>query len=186
MASLYTIGHSNRDADTFLALLRRHDIKCLVDVRRFPGSRRLPQFNREALQAQLATANIDYRWMEPLGGRRSSKDVAAEVDDASAAGWENSAFRAYAAYMQTPAFDAALHELLAIAEKQRTAIMCSEAVWWQCHRRLISDALIAKGRDVLHILSESAPKPHALTEFARIDGERATYPAPLFDQQTQR
>lgn len=181
MASVYTIGHSNREASQFVALLRAHDIELLVDVRRFPGSRRLPHFNREALEQTLRDAGIDYLWMESLGGRRSRKDAAdADVDSADVAGWENSSFRSYAAYMQTPAFEAALDELVEHASTRRTAIMCSEAMWWQCHRRLISDALVARGHTVLHIMSEAKPKPHVVTEFARVAGDRVTYPAPLF------
>ena len=180
---MYTIGHSNRSAEAFLELLRVHGLAQLVDVRRFPGSRRLPHFNRESRQRALEAANIDYHWMESLGGRRSNKDAdLGNINGSSVAGWENSAFRAYAAYMQTPAFEAALDELVTFAEAKPTAIMCSEAVWWQCHRRLISDALISRGHTVLHILSEAEPKPHALTEFARVEHRRVTYPAPLFNQ----
>lgn len=181
MATVLTIGHSNRTAEAFVALLREHDVVLLVDVRRFPGSRKWPQFGREALMQTLRSAGIEYDWMESLGGRRSSKDAAGQgIDPDTTAGWENKGFRAYAAYMQTPEFHDALARFLARAVSQRTAIMCSEALWWQCHRRMISDALVALGHDVQHIMGDGETKPHRLTDFACADNGHVTYPSPLF------
>jgi uncharacterized protein (DUF488 family) len=169
--TLWTIGHSTRPIEDFLALLRREDIERLVDVRAFPGSRRHPQYNRESLCETLADAGIDYLHRPALGGRRRPPK------DAPSSAWRNEGFRGYAAYMPTPEFHAAIDELLARAAERRTVIMCSEAVPWRCHRTLISDALTARGVDVEHILDAST-SPHALTSFAVVRDGEVTYPAP--------
>lgn len=184
---IFTIGHSNHTADVFLHLLEHHEVKTLVDVRRFPGSRKWPHFNRDALALLLDEHNISYQWMESLGGRRSRKDpdVAPFLDDATTAGLENDSFRAYAAYMQSDTFRKALDDLIEIAQSNRTATMCSEGPWWRCHRRLISDALIARGVEVQHIMTAADPKPHILTDVARIEEGSVTYPHPMFAAPSQ-
>jgi uncharacterized protein (DUF488 family) len=150
-------------------------VELLVDVRRFPGSRRHPQFGSAALAASLAEAGIGYRHAEALGGRRSGEAGAASPNGA----WRNAAFRAYADYMATPAFRAALDTLLRDARERATAIMCAEAVPWRCHRRLITDALLARGVPVLDILGPGPPSPAALTPDAVVlpDGG-VVYPPP--------
>jgi uncharacterized protein (DUF488 family) len=168
---VWTIGHSTRPIEDFLALLERERIERLVDVRAFPGSRRYPQYNADALAASLKAAGIEYLHRPSLGGRRRPPK------DAPPNAWRNEGFRGYAAYMRTPAFHAALDELLARAAERRTAIMCSEAVPWRCHRTLISDALTARGVTVEHIL-DAATSRHTLTSFAVVEDGEVTYPAP--------
>lgn len=168
---VWTIGHSTRPIDDFLALLAREHIERLVDVRAFPGSRRHPQYNSEALARSLAGAGIEYLHRPALGGRRRAPK------DAPATAWRNEGFQGYAAYMRTPEFRAALDELIARAGERRTVIMCSEAVPWRCHRTLISDALTARNIGVEHILDASTSR-HTLTSFAVVDGEEVTYPPP--------
>ena len=169
-ATLYTIGHSTRPADAFVALLRAHGIRHLVDVRTIPRSRHNPQYNSDALAATLAAAGIGYTHMKGLGGLRKPKP------DSINAGWRNDSFRGYADYMQTPEFAAAIDDLLAIGAEQPTAIMCAEAVPWRCHRSLVADALFARGVEADEIVSETRATPHKLTSFARVDGTRVTYP----------
>ena len=172
--TLYTIGHSTRTIEQFVALLREHGIELLVDVRRFPGSRRHPHFGSAALAASLAEAGIAYDHAEALGGRRDSEAGAASPNTA----WRNAAFRAYADYMATPAFRAALDRLIAQAAERTTTIMCAEAVPWRCHRRLITDALLARGVPVADITGPGAATPARLSEHAlvRPDGS-IIYPA---------
>jgi uncharacterized protein (DUF488 family) len=169
-AVIYTIGHSTRPIDEFLTLLGVHHIRQLVDVRTVPRSLRNPQFAREALSRSLTAAGIAYRHLPELGGLRKPRR------DSTNTAWRNDSFRGYADYMQTAAFDRALDELTAFAAAAPTAIMCAEAVWWRCHRRLIADALVARGIDVRHITSTAAASGHELTEFARVDNGRVTYP----------
>jgi uncharacterized protein (DUF488 family) len=166
---IFTIGHSTRPLDELVALLARNRVSQLADVRTVPKSRRHPHFVREALTESLPRAGIAYRHMPGLGGLRKPRP------DSTNTAWRNEGFRGYADYMQTPAFAAALDELLEWAARP-TAIMCAEAVWWQCHRQLIADALVARGVTVRHIMSAAPPQPHHLTEFARVDGTRVTYP----------
>lgn len=166
---VYTIGHSTRDLDDFLALLDREHIEHLADVRSFPGSRRYPQFGREALAASLAARGIQYSHHPALGGRRHARA------DSPNGAWRNESFRGYADYMQTPEFAAALDGLLALAERERTVIMCAEAVPWRCHRSMISDALVARGVHVRHIL-DSRTEPHRMTSFAIVKGGTLYYP----------
>ena len=169
--TLYTIGHSTRTIEQFVALLREHGIELLVDVRRFPGSRRHPHFGSAALAASLAEAGIAYDHAEALGGRRDSEAGAASPNTA----WRNAAFRAYADYMATPAFRAALDRLIAQAAERTTTIMCAEAVPWRCHRQLIADALVVRGVEVRHVTGRGQGEPHRLTPFARVDGDRIVY-----------
>jgi uncharacterized protein (DUF488 family) len=170
-AALYTIGHSTRTNEAFLELLLAHRIAKLVDVRTIPRSRRHPHFNRETLARSLAEASIEYRHAPALGGLRRPRR------DSINTGWRNASFRGYADHMQTPEFEQALEALMAGAPRERTAIMCAEAVPWRCHRSLIADALLAGGIRVAHIMTGERVEPHALTRFARVDGTRVTYPS---------
>jgi uncharacterized protein (DUF488 family) len=147
--SIFTIGHSTRPIEEFIALLRESAIDLLIDVRAIPGSRHNPQFGAESLRAALQAAGIAYRHMPALGGRRHSRADAAPSPNGL---WRNAAFRAYADYALTAPFRAALAEMLALARAQRCAIMCAEAVWWRCHRRIITDYLLAAGESVGHIM----------------------------------
>ena len=168
--NLYTIGHSTRGADQFVALLDAHRVRMLVDVRTIPRSRHNLQFNADALAATLRTARIGYIHMPSLGGlRRPDRD-------SINSGWRNESFRGYADYMQTSAFAAAIEELIGVARTQPTAIMCAEAVPWRCHRSLIADALIVRGIAVEEIVSETRTTAHALTPFAQVSGTTVTYP----------
>ena len=167
--TLYTIGHSTRTAEELLELLRRHDVRQIVDVRAFPGSRRHPHFGREALNALLSANGVAYVHSPELGGRRRLRPTAQPT------AWRNASFAAYADYMTTAEFSLAIDQLVRRAEEQRTAIMCSEAVPWRCHRSMISDAVVARGHGVLHIL-ETSVSPHALTPFAVVEGYEVRYP----------
>jgi uncharacterized protein (DUF488 family) len=168
---IWTIGHSTRRADAFVDLLRTHHIDRLADIRTIPGSRRLPHFGREALERLLEERGIQYRHFRDLGGLRKP------APDSPNGGWNNQAFRGYADHMQTPEFATAVDELLTFGDEGPTAVMCAEAVWWRCHRMLLSDALVARGVDVQHILSEAKTQPHRLTPFAKIrDGAGLWYP----------
>lgn len=168
--AVFTIGHSVHTADVFAGLLTTHGIRHLADVRLIPGSRRHPHFSREALPPLLAPHGISYRHFPDLGGRRRPRR------DSINTAWRVEAFRGYADYMQTVPFQQSVEALLTLAGTGLTAVMCAEAVWWQCHRRLLADALVARGVPVLHILSAAAPKPHELSEFAHLDAGAVTYP----------
>jgi uncharacterized protein (DUF488 family) len=164
--TIWTVGHSTRTAEEFLALLRAHSVEAIADVRRFPGSRRHPHFGRDQLEPFLTTHGIQYAWMPDLGGRRNP------VKDSHNTGWRVAAFRGYADYMETAAFREAMEKLLGLGKSKRTAVMCAEALWWQCHRRLISDWLVAHGFEVMHIESETKASPHRLIAPARmVDGQ---------------
>jgi uncharacterized protein (DUF488 family) len=163
---IWTIGHSTRSAEEFLALLQENRIELLVDVRRFPGSRRYPHFNEPELSAVLAPRGIGYALMVDLGGRRRARP------DSHNTVWRNASFRGYADYMETAEFQQATERLQHLARKRSTAIMCSEAVWWQCHRSLIADYLKARGGEVTHILAPGKTALHPYTRAASlIDGE---------------
>jgi uncharacterized protein (DUF488 family) len=168
----FTIGHSTHTLDAFAALLDRHGVRGVADVRRFPGSRRHPQFGRDALADGLAARRIAYTHLEALGGRRSV------VAGSPNGGWENAAFQGYADHMATAAFAVGLGELELLAESVPTAVMCAEALWWRCHRRLIADALVARGWAVDHIGADGSLSRHELTSFAVVADGRITYPAP--------
>jgi uncharacterized protein (DUF488 family) len=169
--TVLTIGHSNRTIEEFLRLLKAHDATCVVDVRSLPRSRHNPQFNRDALRASLAIADIAYVHLGGLGGLRRPRP------DSINLAWKNASFRGYADYMQTPEFEASLERLIEIAHKERVAIMCAEAVPWRCHRSLIADALVAYGISTEHILSETRRDSHTLRSFVKRSGARITYPA---------
>lgn len=167
LALLYTIGHSTRSLDELITALQAHRIETLVDIRAFPMSRRLPQFNRESLENSLHAAGIRYVWMKELGGYR--KKIR---EDSPHVALRNPSFRNYADYMLTAEFDNAMAKLIALAESSRTAYMCAERVYFRCHRMLVSDWLVAHGHEVMHIDGTGAAKPHRLTAEARmIDGE---------------
>jgi len=171
MRPVYTIGHSTRSADEFRELLKSFQVKLLVDVRQFPGSKRYPHFSSAGLRDSLSSGGIAYRHEPDLGGRRRGEE------NSPNAFWKNASFRAYADYMATSMFQCALERLLDAAVGQSTAIMCAEAVPWRCHRWLISDALIARGREVIHILGSQSSKPHILNPNARVSPEGIlTYP----------
>jgi uncharacterized protein (DUF488 family) len=170
---LYTIGHSTHPLDEFLALLNRHNIELLADIRRFPGSRKYPHFNRDNLAESLPEAGIHYQWFEALGGRRSKIKSTSSPN----LGLRNESFRNYADYMATEPFRQGIRELLDEAERQRTAYMCSESVFWRCHRRLVSDYLLARGISVQHIMPTGELRPHTLTAVAQVVGGEVTYPA---------
>lgn len=172
MATLYTIGHSTRTLDELITVLNTHEIETLVDIRAFPMSRRLPHFNRESLEQALTQENIRYIWMKSLGGYRKKTR-----DDSPNTALRNSSFRNYADYMLTPEFEAAAAELVAIADQSRTAYMCAEKAWFQCHRMLVSDWLTLHDHSVLHIENERPPKPHRVTPEARRVEEKVLYPA---------
>ena len=167
MALLYTVGHSTRSLEDLVQTLQADAIATLVDIRAFPMSRRLPQFNRENLATSLPAAGIRYVWMQALGGYR--KKIRGESPHV---GLRNESFRNYADYMLTPEFGNAMAELIALAERSRTAYMCAERVYFRCHRMLVSDWLVAHGHEVMHIDGTGPVKPHRLTGEARmIDGE---------------
>jgi uncharacterized protein (DUF488 family) len=165
---MMTIGHSNRSAADFLAILQAHGVETLVDVRTVPKSRYNPQFNRDTLPATLQSAGIQYLHLPALGGLRHARK------DSTNLGWRNAGFRGYADYMQTPEFAAALDSLIALPG--RVAVMCAEAVPWRCHRSMIADALTARAIPVEHIMSIQSKNLHKMTAFARVEGTRITYP----------
>ena len=169
--TIWTVGHSTRAIEDFLALLAAGNIELLADVRRFPGSRRFPQFNQEAVAQSLAAIGIGYRHFPDLGGRRSKR-----LENSPNTAWRVEQFNAYADHMQSPDFLAALAELIQAAKNQPTAIMCSEALPQKCHRRLIADALVVRGWRVRHLLSPKRIDDHELTPFALLSGTLLTYP----------
>jgi uncharacterized protein (DUF488 family) len=177
MPPVFTVGHSTRPIEELLALLTEHEVRTLVDVRRFPGSRRHPHFSRDALAASLAGAGIQYVHEPDLGGRRAARP------DSPHTAWRVEAFRGYADHMETPEFAAALDRLIQRAASETVVILCAEAVPWRCHRRLISDALVARGLQVLHILGPNRADPHELNENAHVlPGGRLLYSGPAGDQ----
>ena len=164
--AIWTIGHSTRTIEEFVRILCHYQIEILVDVRHFPGSRRLPHFNMVALREALTTVGIRYEHLVELGGRRPARP------DSHNLAWRNASFRGYADYMETAAFRDGIERLLATASTGRTAIMCSEAVWWRCHRSMIADFLKVRGVDVLHILSMTKVQTHPYTSAASVvEGE---------------
>lgn len=167
--TIYTIGHSTHPVDDFIKMLQSFGIKMLADVRRFPGSRKYPGFNKEILAEELKKSGIGYIHLEDLGGRRPVKK------DSINNLWRNRSFQGYADYMETDEFKKAVSALEAIALKQPTAYMCAEAVWWRCHRSMISDYLKAKGWQVWHIMAPGKAEEHPYTSPARIEGDRVFY-----------
>ena len=167
VTTLFTIGHSTRTFEELSEVLRAHSISTLVDIRSFPMSRRLPHFNRESLEKALPDAKIRYVWMKELGGRRGKIR-----DDSPHVALRSPSFRNYADYMLTQEFQHGVGQLIEVAERSRTAYMCAERVYFQCHRMLVSDWLVAHGHEVLHIDGTGPTKPHKMLAEARvIDGE---------------
>ena len=170
---IYTIGHSTHPAEQFLALLRAHEVRQVADIRTVPKSRRHPQFNSDALDAFLHAHGIAYRHFPFLGGLRKPRP------DSVNSGWRHPSFRGYADHMASEEFSAGLEALLEFSRAGRTTVMCAEAVWWQCHRQLLADALLARSVPVRHILTAGDAKPHRLSEFAQVSEGRITYPGLL-------
>jgi uncharacterized protein (DUF488 family) len=170
--TIWTIGHSTRPIEEFLEMLAAFRIETIADVRRFPGSRNSPQYGQEQLAAVLANNDLEYVWLEALGGRRRP------LPDSPNMAWRNTAFRGYADYMASASFEEGFAQLLEIASASRTAIMCAEAVWWRCHRSLIADALCARGIEVVHIMDAKHSTVHPMTKPARVVDGRLTYAMP--------
>ena len=169
MITVWTIGHSTRSAEEFIQILTAHRIEALVDVRSFPGSRRYPHFNKSELSQILGDAAIEYRHSPELGGRRKSKP------DSRNTAWKNASFRAYADHMESKEFEKGIEALLELSKAKRTAVMCAEAVWWRCHRSLISDYLKANEVEVIHIVDEKTTQPHPYTSAARLVDGKLSY-----------
>jgi uncharacterized protein (DUF488 family) len=166
------VGHSTRELDKFIDLIRHHEIELVIDIRTIPASRRMPHFTKASLERSLAQANIGYLHMPALGGLRRPQPQSVN------AGLRNAGFRGYADYMQEETFWKAIDELIVLGASRRTAIMCAEAVPWRCHRSLTSDALTVKGIAVRHITGKAAPAAHGLNPFALVEEGRITYPEP--------
>lgn len=171
-ATLWTIGHSTRSLEEFLGILDAFRIEAIADVRRFPGSRRYPHFAGEALAESLPLHGIRYQWLPKLGGRRKAQA------DSPNTGWRNASFRGYADYTASAGFAEGLHALLALAARRRTALMCAEAVWWRCHRSLISDVLKLRGIEVIHIIDATHSMPHPYSAPAHIVDGKLSYALP--------
>jgi uncharacterized protein (DUF488 family) len=167
--NIWTIGHSTRTLEEFIKMLKSFEIDLLADIRSFPGSKRFPHFNKETLEKSLATNHIQYIHLKELGGRRKT------LPDSKNTNWRNSAFRGYADYMETAAFKKAIEELESIALKKRVVYMCSEAVWWSCHRSLVSDYLKVKGWKVMHIMGVEKIQEHPFTSAAFIVNGELSY-----------
>lgn len=168
-STIWTIGHSTRPLDAFLELLDHHQVEAVADVRRFPGSRRQPQYAQVALNAALAERGIAYRWIPALGGRRRP------LPDSLNTAWRNASFRGYADHIGSAEFSRGLSELLELSGRLRTALMCAEAVWWRCHRALIADVLLVHGIEVVHVLDTNHTVVHPYTSPARIVKGRLSY-----------
>jgi uncharacterized protein (DUF488 family) len=171
VAIVHTVGHSTREWDNFVSVLQAHKIRTLFDIRAFPMSRRLPQFNREQMEPALAEAGIEYVWEKDLGGRRGKS-----LEQSPNTGLRNDSFRNYADYMLSPTFAAAVQRVIASAESKPAAIMCAERVFFHCHRMLVSDYLTLHGHTVLHIDDAKPPRPHKLTPEAKMINGQVLYP----------
>ena len=167
--TIWTVGHSTHTIEAFIALIQHHHIEAIADVRRFPGSRRLPHFGEDALRASLAEHGIDYRFIPQLGGRRRA------APDTPNTGWRNASFRGYADHIASKEFENGIEELMAIAGRRRTAMMCAEVLWWRCHRSLVSDVLKLRGIQVLHIQDPKQVSEHPYTAPARLINGRLSY-----------
>jgi uncharacterized protein (DUF488 family) len=166
---IWTVGHSTRSIEDFIAVLAAHQIKLLADVRLLPGSKRYPHFNNDVLAQSLGEQGISYEHFRELGRRRRPRA------DSPNTAWRNDAFRGYADYMETPAFEAGIARLLEFAREHHVAIMCAEAVWWRCHRGLVADYLKARGIEVLHIVDAKKAGPHPFTSAAQIVNGELSY-----------
>jgi uncharacterized protein (DUF488 family) len=170
-STIWTVGHSTRRIEEFLEILQSAAITVIADVRRFPGSRRYPHYNQQALTSSLQGAAIQYVWLPELGGRRRPQP------DSPHKAWRNASFRGYADHMDTDAFEQGIDRVTALAEDGRVALMCSEALWWQCHRSLISDYLKIRGYCVIHLLAPSKHEEHPYTSAAQIVDGHLSYAA---------
>jgi uncharacterized protein (DUF488 family) len=168
LPTIHTIGHSTRTIETFIELLRAHNVQLVVDVRRWPASRRFPQFKREALAEALKQSGLDYIWRGDLGGFRKPRA------DSPNTAWRVESFRAYADFMLTDEFDAIMAQMETIAADRRLAFMCAEAVPWRCHRQLIADALVVRGWPVRHIM-DAGCRQHVIPAFADVEGNKIFY-----------
>ena len=171
---IFTVGHSNLSFDEFASLLKEHELGLVVDIRRYPSSRKFPHFNRPILSGLLAAENIDYIWLESLGGRRHTEKDSKSIN----VGLKSVGFRNYADYMATDGFRRAVGELLKTTAQSRTAVMCAEKLYWKCHRRLLSDYLTARHIKVIHILDPGKTSEHKLTQGAVITETGVIYPLP--------
>lgn len=170
--SVFTIGHSTRSIEEFIEMLKNFNVKALIDVRSYPGSRKCPWFGKEALRSSIEGTGLTYEHILSIGGRRTKGDADNNHD-----GWMEDGFRYYAAYASSsPEFKDGLDSLLALSSEKSSAIMCAEAVWWRCHRRIITDYLINSGREVHHIMSKSKSTVASMTPFAKISGSVILYP----------
>ncbi len=172
VSALWSIGHSTRPLDELVAMLREAGVERLADVRRYPGSRRNPQFSAESLAVSIPEAGIDYVPMPDLGGRRPTRP------DSPHTAWRNTSFRGYADYMDTPEYARASARLADLARERTTAVMCAEAPWWRCHRSLISDDFKARGWKVIHLINPGRSQEHPWTPAARIVDGKLDYSAP--------
>jgi uncharacterized protein (DUF488 family) len=174
--TLYTIGHSTRGADELIDILRAFGVTRLVDIRSIPRSRTNPQINRDVLPAMLHSAGVAYVHLASLGGRRTKSEL---IEESVNAGWERRPFHNYADYAETAPFREGLRELLEMASRETCVIMCAEAVWWRCHRRIVTDHALARGVPVVHLFTRTKGEPASLTPFAVIGTRgRVSYPAP--------
>lgn len=169
--TVWTIGHSTHSLDAFIDLLRAYELRAIADVRKLPGSRRLPHFDQDIFASALRERGIEYRWFPALGGRRKGRK------DSVNTGWRNASFRAYADHLESQEFADGCSQLMELAKQQRTTMMCAEAVWWRCHRSLIADVLKVQGVEVIHILDATHAVEHPYTSPARIVEGRLTYPS---------
>ncbi len=169
--TIWTIGHSTRTLDEFVAVLEQYGVQAIADVRRHPGSRRLPQFGQAALQESLESRGFGYLWIAELGGRRRP------VKDSPNAAWRNISFQGYADHLESHTFKQGLKALLEFADTQRTAMMCAELLWWRCHRALVSDVLKLHGMGVLHIQDDKHLTEHPYTSPAKVEDGRLRYVA---------
>jgi uncharacterized protein (DUF488 family) len=168
----YTLGFSNRTWEETVEVLQAFRIERLIDIRTLPGSKHTPQFNLEQLQEELPKVGMEYIHLKCLGGLRKPRK-----DSTLNSAWQNSGFRGYADYMQTPEFEDALNQLITLLREKTTVYCCTEAVYWRCHRQLVSDALLVRGYQTGHIFSASKVEPHRLTKFVKAEGMRVTYPS---------
>jgi uncharacterized protein (DUF488 family) len=169
----YTVGHSTRDIDSFIHLLRMAGVTAIADIRSIPRSRTNPQYNADVLPDTLASFHIDYVLIPELGGRRNKSKLKDDLNGF----WENDSFKNYADYALTPAFQDGLEKLIALGRCQRCAMMCSEAVWWRCHRRIVADYLIARDETVIHLMDKGKQAQASLTKGAVLQDQKVIYPA---------
>jgi uncharacterized protein (DUF488 family) len=170
---IFTVGHSNLPFEQFVSLLKEYEIGLVADIRRYPSSRKFPHFNRPVLCELLAAENINYLWLESLGGRRHTEKDSKSVNT----GLKNLGFRNYADYMATDEFRRAVRELLSAAAQSRTSVMCAEKLYWKCHRRLLSDYLVSRGIEVIHIIEPGRSSDHKLTPYAVATESGVIYPS---------